>query len=196
VWSHREHVANFGEKDREKSRRPESLDCRRLLDRSGIPVTHLRPTFFAEWLMYLSESIRERNMFPLPFGDARYSPIAAEDQGRVIAAILNDSAEHAGKTYPLYGPKESSQYEIADILTQVLNTDFVFLEGAFEMVYHDKAGAVEVTDFYGRDETLAHLSFAYAEMLSARTAGNAKRVAAFAHLLAIHIAEKYANIAS
>jgi hypothetical protein len=67
---------------------------------------------------------------------------------------------------------------------------------AFEMVYHDKAGAVEVTDFYGRDETLAHLSFACAEMLSAPTAGNAKRVAAFAHLLAIHIAEKYTNVAS
>ena len=67
---------------------------------------------------------------------------------------------------------------------------------AFEIVYQDKAGAVEVTDFYGRDETLAHLSFACAEMLSARTAGNAKRVAAFAHLLAIHIAEKYTNIAS
>jgi hypothetical protein len=67
---------------------------------------------------------------------------------------------------------------------------------AFEMVYHDKAGAVQVTDFYGRDETLAHLSFACADMLSARTAGNAKRVAAFAHLLAIHIAEKYTNIAS
>lgn len=66
----------------------------RLLDRSGIPVTHLRPTFFAECLMYVSESIREKNMFPLPFGDARYAPIAAEDQGRVIAAILNDSAEH------------------------------------------------------------------------------------------------------
>ena len=67
---------------------------------------------------------------------------------------------------------------------------------AFEMVYPDNAGAVEVTDFYGRDEMLAHLSFACAEMLSARTAGNAKRVAAFAHLLAIHIAEKYTNIAS
>ncbi len=34
------------------------------------------------------------------------------------------------------------------------------------------------------------------EMLSARTAGNAKRVASFAQLLAIHIAEKYTNIAS
>src|SRR5258708_29473310 len=67
---------------------------------------------------------------------------------------------------------------------------------AFEIVYQDKAGAVEVTDFFGRDETLAYLSFACAEMLSARTAGNAKRVSAFAHLLAIHIAEKYTNIAS
>jgi AraC family transcriptional regulator len=67
---------------------------------------------------------------------------------------------------------------------------------AFQMVYQDKAGAVEVTDFFGRDETLAHPSFACAGMLSARTAGNAKRIAAFAHILAIHIAEKYTNVAS
>src|ERR1700738_5742787 len=33
-------------------------------------------------------------------------------------------------------------------------------------------------------------------MLSVRTAGNTKRIAAFAHLLAIYIAEKYTNIAS
>jgi AraC family transcriptional regulator len=66
---------------------------------------------------------------------------------------------------------------------------------AFEMVYQDKAGAVEVIDFFGQDQTLAHLSFACVEMLSAGIAGNAKRVAAFAHLLAIHIAEKYTNVA-
>ena len=53
-----------------------------------------------------------------------------------------------------------------------------------------KAGAVEVTEFFGRDETPAHLSFACAEMLSARAPGNSKRVAAFAQLLAIYIAEK------
>src|SRR3984957_4580666 len=46
------------------------LISERLLDRSGIPVTHLRPTFFAEWLMYFSKSIREKNTLPLPFGDA------------------------------------------------------------------------------------------------------------------------------
>src|SRR6266849_5499970 len=98
----------------------------RLLDRSGIAVTHLRPTFFAEWLMYFSESIREKNMLPLPFGDARYAPIAAEDQGRVIAAILNDPAEHAGKIYPLFGPKELTQYEVADILTRVLGRKITY----------------------------------------------------------------------
>jgi hypothetical protein len=32
-----------------------------------------------------------------------------------------------------------------------------------------------VTEFFGRNETLAHLSFACAEMLSARTPGNSKR---------------------
>jgi hypothetical protein len=47
------------------------------------------------------------------------------------------------------------------------------------MAYQDKAGAVEVTEFFGRDETLAHLSFARAEMLSARAPGNSKRVASF-----------------
>jgi NAD(P)H dehydrogenase (quinone) len=98
----------------------------RLLDRSEIPVTHLRPTFFAEWLEYFSESIREKDMFPLPFGEARYAPIAAEDQGRVIAAILNAPAEHAGKTYPLYGSKELTQYEVADILTQVLGRKITY----------------------------------------------------------------------
>jgi uncharacterized protein YbjT (DUF2867 family) len=99
----------------------------RLLDRSGIAVTHLRPTFFAEWLMYQSKAIREKNILPLPFGDARYAPITAEDQGRVIAAILNNPAEHAGKIYPLYGPKELTQFEIAEILSRVLGRQITYV---------------------------------------------------------------------
>jgi hypothetical protein len=66
---------------------------------------------------------------------------------------------------------------------------------ALETVYQDKAVAVEVSEFFGRDETLAHLSLACAELLSAGTAGNAKRITAFTHLLAIYIAEKYTNVA-
>jgi NAD(P)H dehydrogenase (quinone) len=99
----------------------------RLLDRSGIPVTHLRPTLFAEWLTYLSQAIREKNILPLPFGEARYAPIAAEDQGRVIAEILNAPAEHAGKAYPLYGPRELSQHEIAEILSDVVGRKITYV---------------------------------------------------------------------
>ena len=112
----------------------------RLLDRSGIPVTHLRPTFFAEWLMYQSKAIREKDILPLPFGEARYAPIAAEDQGRVIAAILSDPAEHAGKIYPLYGPKELSQYDIAEILSGVLGRKITYVPmeiEAFQPVLRD-----------------------------------------------------------
>jgi NAD(P)H dehydrogenase (quinone) len=99
----------------------------RLLDRSGIPLTHLRPTLFAEWLMYQSQTIREKHIIPLAFGNARYAPIAGEDLGRIIAAILNDPTDHAGKTYPLYGSKELSQYDIAEILTQVLGKKITYV---------------------------------------------------------------------
>ena len=67
---------------------------------------------------------------------------------------------------------------------------------AFEMVYQDRAGSVEVTEFFGRDAALTHLSLACADMVSARTPGDSERVAAFTQLLAIYIAEKYTNIAS
>jgi NAD(P)H dehydrogenase (quinone) len=92
----------------------------RLLDRSSVPVTHLRPTLFAEWLLYFSQAIRDKNILPLPFGESRYAPIAGEDIGRVVAAILSDASGYAGKTYPLYGSRELSEYEVADMLSRVL----------------------------------------------------------------------------
>ncbi|MTH15855.1 NmrA family NAD(P)-binding protein [Flavobacterium sp. LC2016-01] len=99
----------------------------RLLDRSGVPVTHIRPTFFAEWLMYFADEIRLNNRIVLPFGDGVYAPIAAEDQGRVIAAILSNPKEHIGKTYPLYGPVEMSQYEIAAALSKELGRNIEYI---------------------------------------------------------------------
>src|SRR5260370_39005985 len=34
----------------------------------------------------------------------RHAPVAAEDQARLIAAILQHPTTHVGKTYPLFGP--------------------------------------------------------------------------------------------
>jgi len=97
----------------------------RVFDWSGTPVTHIRPTFFAQWLTYPGQvaNIKKHGALRLPFGDGRHAPIAAEDQGRVIASILRDPAPHAGKVYPLYGPVEMNHYEIADEMSKVLGRE-------------------------------------------------------------------------
>jgi NAD(P)H dehydrogenase (quinone) len=51
-------------------------------------VTHLRPTFFAEWLIQFGNYGDDEGVLSLPRGDGRHAPIAAEDQAHVIAAIL------------------------------------------------------------------------------------------------------------
>jgi uncharacterized protein YbjT (DUF2867 family) len=91
----------------------------RLLDLSGIPVTHIRPTFFAEWFTYF-DTIKKQDKIILPFGEGRYAPIAAEDQGRVIAELLLHPDKHAGNIYPLYGPVEYNLHEVAAIFSKEL----------------------------------------------------------------------------
>ena len=62
---------------------------------------------------------------------------------------------------------------------------------ALQVAYPGKADHVEVIDFSGRDEALAHLCFACAEMLSTRTPGKCGRVADLTRLFATYLAEKY-----
>lgn len=119
-----EFIVNMSQKS---SRQDSSSDAalqhwlaERVLDRAGIPVAHLRPTYFADWLLYMRNMIREGRM-SVPFGTTgRHAPIAAEDQGAVIAAILEDPAPHKGMIYPLFGPVELTSPEIAAAVGQVL----------------------------------------------------------------------------
>lgn len=92
----------------------------RVLDRTGLLTTHLRPTFFAEWLTSWWELRDGEGLLRLPFGDGRHAPIAAADQGRVIAAVLADPEPHAGAAYSLHGPVELNHHEIAEIMARTL----------------------------------------------------------------------------
>ena len=112
----------------------------RMIDRSGIPVAHIRPTFFAEWLTYVAKFIKQQSQLILPFGEARYAPVAGEDLGRVVASILADPVSHAGQLYPLFGPTELSQFEIAGILSDVLGRKITYIPieiEAFKVVLKD-----------------------------------------------------------
>lgn len=99
----------------------------RVFDWSGVPSTHIRPTFFAEWLLYPMDGWNVKGgIIEFPFADGRHAPIAGEDQGRVIAALLQNPTPHAGKAYPLYGPIELNHHEIAEKLTKTLGRPFVY----------------------------------------------------------------------
>ncbi len=91
----------------------------RVFDWSGLSVAHIRPTYFAEWLIYIAPMIKA-GLLHVPFGTGKHAPITAEDQGRVIAGILEDPAPHKGGIYPLFGPVEYTYAEIAQVLSQVL----------------------------------------------------------------------------
>lgn len=94
----------------------------RVFDWSGIPTTHLRPTFFANWLIYphFAQYVTRDKVIAFPFDRARHAPIAAEDQGRLIAVILSDPSPHTGKIYALRGPIEMNHDEIAAAVGEVL----------------------------------------------------------------------------
>lgn len=98
----------------------------RVLDRSGIAVTHLRPTFFAEWMTRTAPMLARGDTIYLPFGGGFHAPITGADQGRVIAALLASPDLHSGKTYTLVGRKEMAPEEMVTELGKVLGRDLNF----------------------------------------------------------------------
>jgi uncharacterized protein YbjT (DUF2867 family) len=106
----------------------------RVFDWSGVPTVHLRPTFFSEWLIlpWVRDVIVDEGVINLPFGEGRHAPIAAEDQARLIAAILADPTAHIGRTYTLHGPTELSQQGIAEAIRGVLGRTITYRPSTIE----------------------------------------------------------------
>jgi NAD(P)H dehydrogenase (quinone) len=104
----------------------------RVFDWSGVPTGHIRPTYFAEWLLYLAPMIRQGQMMA-PFGTTgRHAPVAAEDQASVIVGMLEDPAPHKGKIYPLFGAVELTHPEIAATIGRVLKKDVKYQQVSIE----------------------------------------------------------------
>jgi uncharacterized protein YbjT (DUF2867 family) len=79
-----------------------------VMDWSGLPVTHVRPTVFIDNPLFTflnAASVRERHTLVLPFGQGRTSPIAPTDVARVVATILRKPEDHGQHVYELTGPE-------------------------------------------------------------------------------------------
>ena len=109
--------------------------CEQVLNWSGLPVVHVRPTvflqhpFFSEWA---AESIAAESTIRLPFGDGRTSPIDATDVAEVIAAILASPTAHIGKTYELTGRRSQDMHGVAAEYSDALGRPITYVDVPFD----------------------------------------------------------------
>ena len=94
-----------------------------VLNWSGLPVIHVRPTAFLDNPLFTalaSQTIRDRGVLALPFGAGLTSPIAAVDVAAVVAAILRDPTDRIGAVYELTGPEVLDVDGLADQYSHAL----------------------------------------------------------------------------
>jgi NAD(P)H dehydrogenase (quinone) len=157
---------------RSANRESDSDSCRdtfiaeEILNWSGLPVIHLRPTYFLEWLLYPWQlPYLQQGILRMPVGKGRHSPIAADDQGRAIAALLKNPEAHIGTTIPLSGPVEMDHEQIAAELSEALGRKIVFQDLPIDE-YCDSIEAMGVPPYI-----VQHLSGAMADYQNGRMAG-------------------------
>ena len=101
----------------------------RVLDWSGIGVTHLRPPFFLENVFNVAApTVGTEGKIYLPYGQGRHAPIAGEDVARVAVGILTDPPAHRGKTYVPTGPASLSMTEQASVFSRVLGRRIEYVD--------------------------------------------------------------------
>ncbi|MEX3972815.1 NmrA family NAD(P)-binding protein [Paraburkholderia caribensis] len=120
----------------------------RVIDWSGVPAVHIRPTFFSEWLVFpwVRDQIVQEGKITLPYGNGRHAPISGEDQARLIAAVLTNPSAHIGKTYPLLGPVEMNQQEIANEIGKVLGREITYNPSTIEQ-YREHLEKYDLPEF-------------------------------------------------
>jgi NAD(P)H dehydrogenase (quinone) len=139
----------------------------RVFDWAGIPVTHLRPTFFMEWLLYGFQLplIANQDLIKVPAGSGRHAPIAAEDQGRAIGEILLHPQAHEAKTYSLYGAVEMNHEALAGAVGVALNRPIRYEPETFT-AFEDRLAALGISKHF-----IQHIVAVYRDYQNGRFAG-------------------------
>ena len=107
-----------------------------VLDWSGLPVVHVRPTTFLDNPLFTTlaaRSIRENGTLALPFGTGRTSPVAADDVARVVATILREPGGHVGEVYELTGPRVLDMAGVAEEFSAALGRSVSYVDVPWEL---------------------------------------------------------------
>jgi uncharacterized protein YbjT (DUF2867 family) len=106
-----------------------------ILNWSGLPVIHVRPTVFMEnplfgWVAVAS--IVRDGTIRLPFGSGRTSPVAARDVAEVIARLLLAPSPTIGGVYELTGAESRDMTAIAAELSAALGRPVTYVDVPYE----------------------------------------------------------------
>ncbi|WP_051926408.1 NAD(P)H-binding protein [Streptomyces durhamensis] len=106
-----------------------------VLDWSGAPVVHVRPTVFMENPLFArvaAASIQRDGTIRLPFGHARTSPVAAADVAEVIAHLLLTPAPPSRRVYELTGARSRDMEAIAAEFSTALGRTVTYVDVPYE----------------------------------------------------------------
>src|SRR5262249_28512977 len=132
-----------------------------VLNWSGLPVVHVRPTvflqnfFFSAWA---AESIAKDNTIRLPFGSGRTSPVDVRDVAEVVAVILASPGPHVGKVYELTGPKSQDLHALATEYSDALGRTITYVDVPLEQWRDQELRSRQLPDHvFGHLLTMARL---------------------------------------
>jgi uncharacterized protein YbjT (DUF2867 family) len=106
-----------------------------VLDWSGLPVVHVRPTVFLDGPLFTTltaRSIADSGTIRLPFGTGRTSPITTDDVAWVVATILTDPGPYIGRVFELTGPRSQDMNGVAEEYARALSRPVTYVDVPWE----------------------------------------------------------------
>ena len=133
----------------------------KLIQKSGVPYTFLRPNLFMQGLLNFRSTISSQGAFYAPAGNAKASIVDVRDIASIAAKALTETG-HEGKTYDITGPEALTHAEMADRLSNTLGKTIQYIDVppeamrqallGFGMPAWQADGLVEDYDHYRRGE--------------------------------------------
>lgn len=96
---------------------------------AGLDWTFVRDNFYAEVLPMFAGT---DGVIRGPAGSGRVAAVSQRDVGAVVAHVLRDPREHAGRTYDLTGPEALTFDEVAAITSRITGRPHRFVDETME----------------------------------------------------------------
>ena len=111
----------------------------KLIVDSNIPYTFLRPAYFMQnFTTTLRDDLIEKKQIFLPAGNAKFTLIDVADIGKVAAAVLTNSAQHANQAYDLTNDETLTFSEMAAKLSNGLGIKIDYISPNLLRFYWQK----------------------------------------------------------